>query len=155
MIKSCAFIPSSVVKESLAQASVDGKRELEPLKSFAKEHGLPLNILEDKNVVNDAEVHRHKDDLWICLSGEVIFTVGGEMDAPWAKQLPDGGVDDKEIKAKKINNGTQHTLHEGDILYIPAGQPHTHETKTEARLYIIKLPAKETVPLEQVPGWKQ
>ena len=77
------------------------------------------------------------------------------MDAPWAKQLPDGGVDDKEIKAKKINNGTQHTLHEGDILYIPAGQPHTHETKTEARLYIIKLPAKEMVPLEQVPGWKK
>lgn len=155
MIKPCVFLPKQKIDETLNQPSVDGKRLLDPLKSFSKERGLPLNILEDKNVSNEAEVHRHEDDLWICLSGEVTFTVGGEMDAPWAKPLTDGGADDREIKAKKINNGTRYTLHEDDILYIPAGQPHTHETKTEARLYIIKLPAKEEVPLAEVPGWRQ
>ncbi len=152
-MKRCLYVPKGVIDETLAQSSIDGKRQLEPLKTLAKEKGLPVNILEDKNVSNDAEVHRHEDDLWICLSGEVTFTVEGKMEDPAIHVKKDGTKDDREIKAKKILNGIQHTLRQGDILYIPAGQPHTHETKSEARLYIIKLPAKEMVPLEEVPGW--
>ncbi len=154
MIKECIFVPSSIVEETLSQESVDGKRALEPLKALAVEKGLPVSILEDKNVVNDTEVHRHEDDLWICITGEVNFTVGGAMENPEARFLKDGGVNDKELWAKNIIGGTTYALKAGDILYIPAGQPHSHETKNEARLYIVKLPAKEIVPLSEVRGSK-
>ncbi len=146
------FIPKSVTNETLAVPPTKGKRLLEPFKSASG--GPHIFLLEDHEVVNDAEVHRHEADLWICLEGEVKFIVGGEMVNPWAKQLPDGGEDTREIKAKEIANGTKYTMRAGDVLYIPAGQPHVHNTDKTARLYIIKIPTLEMVPLEEVPGWK-
>ena len=152
-LQPCVFVPKSKIGETLAQPPSQGKRLLEPLKAIAAEAKLPLNILEDKEVSNESEVHRHEGDLWYCLEGEVTFIYGGAMMQPWAKQLPNGGTDDREIKAKEIANGTEVLMHPGDWLWIPAGQPHTHRTDKTARLVIIKIPAKETVPLEAVPGW--
>lgn len=153
-LQPCVFVQKSNIDETLAQTPAQGKRLLEPLKALAAEQKLPLNILEDKEVSNEAEVHRHEGDLWYCLEGEATFVYGGEMVAPWAKQLPDGGTDDREIKAKKIADGTEAVMHAGDWLWIPAGQPHSHRTEKTARLAIIKIPAKEMVPLGAVPGWK-
>ena len=154
-MKSCVFIRNGVVSESLNQSSVDGKRMLDPFNSFTKGHGAPISILEDKNVSNDAEVHRGEDDLWICISGEVDFIVGGKLHGAEMRKRPDGTENDMEFKAPSIVGGTRYTLKAGDILYIPAGQPHSHETKGEARLFIIKPPAREAVPLSEVPGWEK
>lgn len=152
-IQPCAVVRKSDIDATLASAPAQGKRLLEPLKTMAAELKLPLNILEDHKVSNEAEVHRHEGDLWHCLEGEVTFVYGGEMVNPWAKKLSDGGVDDREIKSNDIRGGTEAVLHPGDWLWIPAGQPHLHRTDKTARLAIIKIPAKEIVPLEAVPSW--
>ena len=149
----CAVVCKSEIETTLATPAAVGKRLLEPLKSRALAGKLPLNILEDREVSNEAEVHRHEGDLWQCLEGEVTFVYGGEMVAPWVKKLPDGGTDDREIKANEIRGGTEVMLAPGDWLWIPAGQPHSHRTDKTARLAIIKIPAKEIVPFEAVPGW--
>lgn len=153
MIPECVFIPRETTEQSCAQEPAQGKRLLEPLKTFSLAQGAPIHILEDTNVTNEVEVHRHEGDLWICLSGEVEFVVGGSLVEPWAKKLPDGGTDDKELKANTIRGGTSHLMQEGDVLWIPAGQPHMHKTATTARLYIIKIPPQAEVPLADIPGW--
>jgi mannose-6-phosphate isomerase-like protein (cupin superfamily) len=148
------FISKAQVDEALTTKAIEGKRLLESLKGIWQEHATPINILEDHNVSNEAEVHRHVGDLWIALEGEVEFVVGGVMVDPWAKKLSDGGIDDREIQAKEIKGGITHILHEGDILWIPAGEPHLHKTDSTAGLYIVKVPAREEYPLKEVAGWK-
>ncbi|OGG42976.1 hypothetical protein A2841_00270 [Candidatus Kaiserbacteria bacterium RIFCSPHIGHO2_01_FULL_48_10] len=161
-LKSPTYIPHTVITETLGSelsTLPDGKYNPDPLKSLVKESGVPASILVDKNVpygTNEAEVHRHEADLWICIDGEVSFMVGGALVNPWIKKNPDGTENDLELKAKEIANGITHTLHAGDVLYIPEGNPHVHWTEgtNAARLWIIKLPAKVVVPLSEVPGWK-
>ncbi len=148
------FIPKSKISDTLSSPALPGKRLLEPLKTLALGSGLPINILEDQAISNEAEVHRHEGDLWQCLEGEVTFVHGGKMVSPWVKKLPDGGVDDREIKAGEIEGGIEVTLKPGDWLWIPAGQPHLHRAEGTARLFIIKILAREMVPLESVPGWQ-
>ena len=136
----CVYVGGNLIQKTLEVEVAQGKRLLEPLKTFAKEHGLPLNILEDSNVVNEAEVHTHEGDLWHCLEGEVTFIYGGEMVNPWFKKNTDGSEDKREIKAKEIRGGTETVLKPGDWLWIPAGEPHQHMCKGTARLAIIKIP---------------
>jgi mannose-6-phosphate isomerase-like protein (cupin superfamily) len=120
------FIPKVLIDETLSSKPAQGKRELEPLKSFSIAHGVPLHILEDTDVISPGEVHANEADLWICISGEVIFTCGGTLT---------GDV---------IEGGTEYVLHEGDVLHIPAGIPHAHRSVGTARLYIIKVPLKNS-----------
>ena len=129
------------MQELLAQAPAPGKHGLEPFKSFAKARGLPFIILEDTDVINDAEAHMHEGDVWLCLEGEVTFRYGGELVHAWPKQNPDGTTDTRELKAKEIRNGTDVILKPGDWLWIPSGVPHQHRTKGTARLVIIKIPS--------------
>lgn len=141
------FIPRALVKEALARKPEKGKRNLPPFDLFAKENKLPLNILEDVEFVGNVEVHRHEADLWLCLEGEAVFTVGGVSDAA-PKKNKDGSFNDLELRGAVITGGDTHTLKEGDWLWIPAGQPHMHEAKSTARLAVIKVPAREIIPLE-------
>lgn len=134
------FIPKEKISETLAAAPQDGKRLLEPLKSLSAASGAPINILEDRNVANEAEAHRHEADLWHCLEGEVTFICGGEMAEPWPKKNADGSVDEREWKAKEIKGGTELVMRPGDWLHIPAGVPHQHRCAGTARLVIIKIP---------------
>lgn len=135
----CVYVEKDKIDETLASEPVQGKRLLEPLKTFAKEHGLPMNILEDKDVSNEAEVHMHEDDLWHCLEGEATFIYGGEMVEPWFKKNPDGTEDKREVKANEIKGGTEKVLRSGDWLWIPAGEPHQHKCVGTSRLVIIKI----------------
>lgn len=151
----CVFVSYSQVDETLASTSEKGKRLLDPLKSYSAENGFPVNILEDNNVSNLAEVHRLEGDLWFCLEGKVEFVVGGELENPWMEKTKDGGENDRELKAQSIKEGISHLLQKGDILWIPAGQPHLHKTTSIARLFIIKIPVREEVPLNSVPGWNK
>ena len=149
----CVYIPKKVTDDTLAVSPMQGKRLLEPFKSASGSSA--IYVLEDCEVDNEFEVHRHEADLWICLEGEVEFEVEGELIDPWTKKNADGSENTLELKAKQgAARGTKkYTLHRGDILLIPAGQPHTHRTLTSARLYIIKIPQSE-VPLSVVPGLK-
>ena len=140
--QSCVVVRKKQIADTLKQESSAGKRLLEPLKSFAAGNELPMNILEDKEISNDAEVHMHEADLWHCLEGGVKFVYGGEMVDPWFGKNPDGSENRDEIKAKEIKGGDTVVLCPGDWFFIPAGQPHSHSCKGTARLVIIKIPQK-------------
>ncbi len=99
-----------------------------------------MNILEDKDITNDAEVHTHEADLWFCLEGQVTFEIEGALHEPVAKVLPDKTVDEREWKSKTIDGGRIVVMNPGDWLWIPAGQPHQHRCTGVARLVIIKIP---------------
>ena len=62
------YIPKTQIDKALTILPLQGKRNIEPFISLAKETGLPLQLLEDTDVVNDAEIHKKADDLWLCLS---------------------------------------------------------------------------------------
>jgi quercetin dioxygenase-like cupin family protein len=96
--------------------------------------------LEDKAVINDAEVHVKEADLWYVLEGEVTFIHSGEMVQPWFGKNKDGSENKNEIKAKEIKGGEKVTLREGDWFWIPAGVPHIHKTDGVCRMAIIKIP---------------
>ena len=134
------YVPKQQLDETLRAPALQGKHNLEPFLSFAKEHSLPFNILEDNNVTNDAEIHKIEDDLWLCLEGEVTFTCDGKMENTWFGKNKDGSENQNEIKAKTLLGGTEYLLKPGDWLWIPAGVPHQHSTTGVARLIIIKIP---------------
>jgi mannose-6-phosphate isomerase-like protein (cupin superfamily) len=134
------YVPKEKLDETLRAPALAGKHNLEPFLSFAKEHSLPFNILEDSNVTNDAEIHVKDGDLWQCLEGEVTFVCGGELSETWFGKRADGTENQNEIKAKTLTGGTEYILKPGDWLWIPAGEPHQHSTKGVARLIIIKIP---------------
>ena len=140
-MKRSILIRKEEIDKTLASSPTVGKKLLEPLKSLAVANKLPLNILEDHQISNnDAEVHKHESDLWLCLEGEVKFIHGGELFEPWPKKNLDGTIDDREWKAKEIRGGIEATLRAGDWLWIPAGEPHQHNSLGTARLAIIKIP---------------
>ena len=142
LIVGTVVVRSEEVKKSLESIPVQGKKLLEPLKSIATQHDLPFNILEDKDVSDNlAEVHAIDGDLWLCLEGEAVFTLGGEFVDPYEVKRRDGVSDSRELKAKKIQGGTNTVLKSGDYLWIPPGVPHVHNVPTGvARLVIIKIP---------------
>jgi mannose-6-phosphate isomerase-like protein (cupin superfamily) len=133
-------IPKEIIDETLRQPALHGKRNTEPLKSFSKAHGASITILEDTDVVNDAEVHMHEADLWGCIDGEVTFLCGGELVDSWYGKRADGSDNPNELKAKTIKGGTEIIVKAGDWLQIPAGEPHQHSCEGTARLFIIKIP---------------
>ncbi len=157
-LQPCAFIKASVSRETLSpslEALKEGKYQPDPLKSQADALGAPVSILVEKNVAdgdNAVEIHRHEGDLWIGIDGEVHFEVGGTPTEVFVRRREDGSTNELELRANGIQGGTTYTVGAGDILFIPAGQPHRHWTGRQAgRLWIIKIPAKEAIPLTHFP----
>ena len=149
-MKNWQFIEGAKIGETLGSKVYDGKHQLEPLSALSKEKGISFNILEDHNFLEgQPEAHRHEADLWIGIEGEMKFVVGGEMVEAYAKE-----GNDNEIKAKTIANGTEVVVKAGDVLLIPAGIPHAH-TAVHGRAAVIKIPERDIVPLEEVPGWRR
>ncbi|TSC76385.1 MAG: hypothetical protein G01um101433_752 [Parcubacteria group bacterium Gr01-1014_33] len=133
------FISKKEIDSTLTQEPVAGTRQLEPLKSLAIAQNLPFNILEDTNVANTPEVHLEMGDLWYALEGEVTFMYGGELVNSISPTRKDGTINKKELKGSSIEGGTEVTLHPGDWLWIPPGEPHQHLTKGTVRLVTIDL----------------
>ncbi len=132
-------IKKEFITETLSTEAAQGKRHLEPFKTFAKEHSLPVNILEDKEVVNEGEIHDYEGDLWQCLEGEVTFVCGGVLESKKAHPTKKG-----EWSGTGIGGGKEITLAPGDWLWIPAGEAHLHKTDETARLVIIKIPSSSS-----------
>ncbi len=137
---SATFIPKALSDETLAAPALPGKRLLEPLKSFSLQSGVPLHILEDVGVENPPEIHMREADLWIGLSGEVHFVVGGTIADAQAQVRADGTANHDELTGMQLVGGVSYIVRPGDILHIPAGVPHSHSAAGPARLYIIKIP---------------
>lgn len=135
-----AHILRTLIDETLAGAPQQGKRLLEPLKAFSLAHGVPVHILEDVAVSNPPEIHTKEADLWICISGNPTFVVGGSIVNPQPQVRPDGSINNDEITGDAVEGGTEYVLQPGEILFIPAGIPHTHRADESARLYIVKIP---------------
>src|SRR3989338_4361182 len=133
MPKSFLFKKEDVDK-ILSSAPAKGKRMI------FKSSDAPLGILEDSEVINDAEVHKKDGDLWLCLEGKVEFVYGGELVDPWFAKDKEGNENKNELKAKEIRGGEKMTLRPGDWLWIPPGEAHQHSCKGTARLAIIKVP---------------
>ncbi len=133
------YIPKRKIDETLATEPTQGKHLLEPLKSLAAAMNLPFKVLEDMDVVTEAEVHLHEDDVWFCLEGEVRFVCGGALTDPYPV-IKDGVTNSNELKAKEISGGEEIILTPGDWLWIPAGEAHRHSSVGPARLMIIKIP---------------
>lgn len=139
----CVYLSKEEVAGVLAQAPVQGKKLMEPLKTLAIEKKLPINLLEDHEVSdNKAEVHTLEHDLWLCLEGEGRFIYGGEMHEPFFSKGKDGTEKKHEIRAYKIIGGAEVAMKPGDWLWVPAGVPHWHGAIKTARYAIIKIPAK-------------
>jgi len=131
------------IDQTLATPALAGKRLLEPLKAFSVENKFPLNILEDKEVSNDAEIHKNEGDLWYCLEGEATFIHGGELVDPVFGKKADGSANENELNAKEISGGEEIVIKKGDWFWIPSGVPHKHSSIGTARLIIIKIPEKK------------
>ena len=157
----CGLVPASVVKETLGipPASLDsGKIQPEPFSGSTKKSAVPVIFLVDNNIpqgTTKVEVHRHEADIFMCIDGEVEFQVEGSLVAPWIWTSPEGKKNDLELRASEIQGGVTYHLTAGDILHIPAGQPHIHWTKPGgfARMWVIKIPTPTLVPFEDIPGW--
>lgn len=139
---SYVVVPKKLTDEALANQPMQGSRHLEPLKSFIKEKQLPIIVLEDKEVVNDAEIHKQTGDFFDCLEGEVVFICGGELVSPWMQKNEDGTLNENELRSKTIQGGEQIILKPGDALWIPAGCSHQHSCCGVARLRVVKIPRK-------------
>jgi len=129
------------ISRMLKTKASDGKRLLEPLKSVAATNTLPFNILEDKNISNEPEIHTEDGDLWHCLEGRVFFVCGGKITGVKFRKNADGSTNRKEKTGDKISGGTKIVMNLGDWLWIPAGEAHQHSAKGAARLIIIKVPS--------------
>ncbi|MBI2108800.1 MAG: hypothetical protein HYT93_01280 [Parcubacteria group bacterium] len=134
------YISKTQIENALKTVPTQGKRLLEPLKSFATEHNISFNILEDKEVSNAPEIHVHEADLWGCLEGTAEFVCGGEMVGSYFQKNSDGTENKNEITGKEIRDGKKLFLQPGDWLYIPPGEPHKHGSSRVARMIIIKIP---------------
>ncbi len=147
MVKA-ALVRKEKILETLSAQAIVGKRLLEPLKSFAALNKLPLNILEDKKIRNDAEAHKFEGDLWYCLEGEIIFIHGGELIDPVFGKNADGSINENELTAKEIRGGDEIVIKQGDWFWIPPGVPHQHSASGIARLIIIKIPSHPPASLD-------
>jgi hypothetical protein len=73
-------ISKNLLNETLKTPATDGLRLLDPLKSIALQSGMPMKILEEVNAYGDFEKHLHEEDLWLCLQGNLIFTLSGKLE---------------------------------------------------------------------------
>jgi mannose-6-phosphate isomerase-like protein (cupin superfamily) len=64
-----------------------------------------------------AEIHAYYDDLMIVEQGSATLITGGTLVN--AKTTPDG-----ESKGSSIQGGVSREIHVGDVIIVPAGQPH-------------------------------
>ena len=139
----CIYIPHAVIEKTEKNLPQQGKHSLEPLRSLTKSNEVPLSILEDTDIDNEAEMHMTKADLWQCIEGEATFILGGEMVNKRVKKNQDGSEDQTEIFAETISGGKEQVIKKGDWLWIPAGIPHQHRARGTARFFVIKVPKAE------------
>ena len=78
----------------------------------------------------EVEYHQHAVDVMRVVAGTAKVVTGGEMRE--AHEVAPG-----EVRAERIEGGTTHDLHEGDVLAIPNGVPHQFTEVSDPFLYFV------------------
>ena len=94
------------------------------LENFGKQGGNPLvpgdayRVQTDRRTANgNIEIHEKETDIFYVMDGSATLIAGGTAVEPKATRPG-------QMTAKDITNGTTYNLKKGDIVVIPAGQPH-------------------------------
>jgi mannose-6-phosphate isomerase-like protein (cupin superfamily) len=104
-----------------APVFMDSQRVLD---NFGKQGGNPLipgdayRVQTDRRTANgNIEIHEKETDIFYIMDGSATIVVGGTAVEPKATRPG-------QMTAKDIANGQTYNLKKGDVLVIPAGQPH-------------------------------
>jgi len=94
------------------------------LQNFGKQGGNPLvpgeayRVQTDRRTANgNIEIHEKETDIFYVMDGSATLIAGGTAVEPKATRPG-------QMTAKDIMNGQTYNLKKGDIVVIPAGQPH-------------------------------
>lgn len=87
---------------------------------------------------SDAEVHEHAASIFVVLDGVATLVTGGTVKA--ATKIGQG-----EIRGSSIEGGTQQKVRKGDVVNIPAGQPHQMLVGGEKTVTYLVLKVQETL----------
>jgi len=94
------------------------------LENFGKQGGNPLvpgeayRVQTDRRTANgNIEIHEKETDIFYVMDGSATLIAGGTAVEPKARRPG-------QMTAKDIMNGQTYNLKKGDIVVIPAGQPH-------------------------------
>jgi uncharacterized protein GlcG (DUF336 family)/mannose-6-phosphate isomerase-like protein (cupin superfamily) len=113
-----AFFPASAVEERFREGGllldtpiykIDAGRRVEP---------------------GEVEYHERSTDVMHVLRGTATVVTGGEMQD--TREVAPG-----ELRAREVQGGTRHELHEGDVLAIPSGVPHQFVEVSDPFLYFV------------------
>jgi uncharacterized protein GlcG (DUF336 family) len=102
-----AFFPSAKVKEKFATGGL-----------LLDTQGYKIDAGR-RDAPGDPELHEREVDVMQVASGNATIVTGGE------------------IRGNRIEGGTQHELHEGDVLAIPSGVPHQFVAVSDPFLYFV------------------
>jgi glc operon protein GlcG len=78
----------------------------------------------------EVEYHEREVDVLRVVEGTATVVTGGEM-------LDAREVSPGELRARAVEGGTKHELHEGDVLAIPNGVPHQFVEVSDPFLYFV------------------
>jgi quercetin dioxygenase-like cupin family protein len=121
-------LSKGIFDERIQKTEAPGKHVQLLVGDWTEQYAVATIVLHD--VLPEAEVHDHGADIFTCLSGEVTFTLGGEMvDKREAKP--------GEWKAASIVGGTQTRVRVGDVVSIPAGVPHQMDARGQRAVLMI------------------
>ena len=123
-VAACAiiFVNQKAHAENGATATyVESQRVLD---NFEKKGGNPLipgeqyQVQTNRRTANgNIEIHEKETDIFYVTEGSATIIVGGTAIEPKATRAG-------QMTAKEIENGKSYNLKKGDMLVIPAGQPH-------------------------------
>ena len=106
----------------------------ETLREFAQ-HCVMLSF-RDRD--SDAEVDEHAASLFVVLDGVATLVTGGMVNG--ATKIGPG-----EIRGSSIEGGMQQNVRKGDVVHIPAGQPHQMLVGGEETVTCLVLKVQETL----------
>lgn len=101
----------------------------------------PTNISANARIVLPDDpplIHETTGDLWIVTEGTAIARTDGKL-------IDANG-------AKSIGNGTQRTLHPGDVLYVPPGVPHHFTDVKGFRAWLMRFDTIGLVRTKPAPA---
>jgi mannose-6-phosphate isomerase-like protein (cupin superfamily) len=87
---------------------------------------------------SDAEVQEHFTNIFVVLDGVATLVTGGTVKG--ATKIGSG-----EIRGSSIEGGTQQKIRKGDVVHIPAGQPHQMLVGGEKTVTCLVLKVQETL----------
>jgi len=119
------------------QAELERKVEgAKPSFSVLARYDHTVSAIIHRAVTGEAELHDTMADYFIVRSGRGSLVVGGVMQSP--RQVGPG-----EFAAASIAGGTTHPLLPGDVVFIPAKQPHHVLVDKGASLTYMIIKVKE------------